>query len=57
LAGIGFTMSLFVAGLAFTDERLLTVAKIGILTASVLASIVGSVLLLRAPHVTQVSAS
>lgn len=47
LGGIGFTMSLFVAGLAFTDESLLTIAKVGILAGSALASIVGSVLLLR----------
>jgi NhaA family Na+:H+ antiporter len=47
LGGIGFTMSLFVAGLAFSDEALLTIAKLGILTASALASLVGSALLLR----------
>jgi Na+/H+ antiporter NhaA len=40
-------MSLFVAGLAFGDEALLTIAKLGILTASALASLVGSALLLR----------
>ena len=49
LAGIGFTMSLFVAGLAFSDEALLTMAKLGILTASVFAGIAGSALLLRTP--------
>ena len=49
LAGIGFTMSLFVRGLAFTDEALLTMANLGILTASVLAGVVGSALLLRTP--------
>jgi NhaA family Na+:H+ antiporter len=47
LGGIGFTMSLFVAGLAFRDEALLTIAKVGILTGSALASLVGSLLLLR----------
>lgn len=46
LAGIGFTMSLFVAGLAFTDEALLTVAKLSILAASAVAALVGSALLL-----------
>jgi NhaA family Na+:H+ antiporter len=50
LGGIGFTMSLFVAGLAFTDDALLTMSKLGILTASLLAGIVGSVLLIRSPH-------
>jgi NhaA family Na+:H+ antiporter len=46
LGGIGFTMSLFVAGLAFTDEALLTVAKLSILAASAVAALVGSALLL-----------
>ena len=48
LGGIGFTMSLFVAGLAFADERLLTMAKLGILAASLVAGIIGSVLLMMA---------
>ncbi len=37
--GIGFTMSLFIAELAFTDAVLLRDAKIGILIASVIASV------------------
>ncbi len=41
LAGIGFTMSLFVSGLAFTDEKLITQAKLGILCASIVASFAG----------------
>src|SRR5439155_9602154 len=45
LGGIGFTMSIFVAGLAFQTEALLNMAKFGIFTASLLAGIVGSVLL------------
>lgn len=45
LAGIGFTMSLFIAGSAFPDPDLLVTAKIGILVASVLAGVVGWVLL------------
>jgi Na+/H+ antiporter NhaA len=40
-------MSIFVAGLAFQDEALLNMAKLGIFTASCLAGTVGSVLLLR----------
>jgi NhaA family Na+:H+ antiporter len=47
LGGIGFTMSLFVAGLAFRDEGLLTLSKLGILAGSTLAGIAGSALLLR----------
>ncbi len=47
LGGIGFTMSLFVAGLAFMDESLLTMSKLGIFIASLSAGIIGSLLLLR----------
>jgi Na+:H+ antiporter, NhaA family len=47
LGGIGFTMSLFVAGLAFTDEVMLTMSTLGILTGSTCAAIIGSVLLRR----------
>ena len=47
VAGIGFTVSLFIAGLSFPGEELLTEeAKIAILLASVMAAIVGVVLLL-----------
>ena len=41
LGGIGFTMSLFIAALAFTDGALVTEAKIGILAASLLAGVMG----------------
>ena len=44
LGGIGFTMSLFIAGLAFTG-RLLEEAKIGILTGSTVAAGLGCLLL------------
>jgi NhaA family Na+:H+ antiporter len=47
LGGIGFTMSIFVAGLAFKDEELLRTAKVGIFIASLLAGVVGSFFLLR----------
>jgi len=46
LAGIGFTMSLFIAGLAL-DGELLEAAKIGILTGSALCAVLGSLFLLR----------
>jgi Na+:H+ antiporter, NhaA family len=51
LAGIGFTMSLFVSELAFLDPRLVGDAKIGILAASILAGIWGTLVLRKAlPH-------
>ena len=45
LAGIGFTMSLFISDLAFPDSPLVDVAKIGILAASVIAGVVGWLIL------------
>jgi Na+:H+ antiporter, NhaA family len=45
LAGIGFTISLFITDLAFTDERLREEATIGILAGSVTAAVLGIVLL------------
>jgi NhaA family Na+:H+ antiporter len=42
LAGIGFTVALFVAGLAFTDPGQQGAAKLGILAASLAAGILGS---------------
>ncbi len=41
LAGIGFTVSLFVAGLAYTDPAQLEAAKIGVLGGSVVAAAIG----------------
>jgi NhaA family Na+:H+ antiporter len=45
LAGIGFTVSLFVTGLAFDRPELAEEAKVGILAASVLASLAGAIIL------------
>ena len=41
LAGIGFTMSLFIANLAFAEAVILDQAKIGVLAASVVAALAG----------------
>jgi NhaA family Na+:H+ antiporter len=49
LGGIGFTMSLFIAGLAFADPSLLDSAKVGILGASLVAGVAGWVMLRRTP--------
>lgn len=45
LAGIGFTMSIFIAGLAFKEPELLNTAKTGVLLASLIAGILGWILL------------
>ena len=42
LAGIGFTVALFIAALAFDDATLVAGAKIGILAASLLAAVLGA---------------
>jgi len=48
-AGIGFTVALFIAELAFSDPRLLDEAKVAILAASLIAGVVGYVVLRLAP--------
>jgi NhaA family Na+:H+ antiporter len=48
LGGIGFTMSLFIAGLAFPGPAMLGAAKFGILGGSVCAGVIGYVLMRRA---------
>ena len=47
LGGIGFTMSLFIATLAFQGTNLLDSAKVGILGGSILAGIVGAFVIRR----------
>ena len=42
VAGIGFTVSLFITGLAFAEGRLADSAKVAVLFASVVAATVGS---------------
>jgi len=54
LAGIGFTMSLFIASLAFADADVLATAKVAILVASLLAGTAGLVLLRRLPQPTRI---
>jgi NhaA family Na+:H+ antiporter len=45
LAGVGFTMSLFISGLAFTHPEMIDQAKYGILLASLLAGVLGVMML------------
>jgi NhaA family Na+:H+ antiporter len=47
LGGIGFTVSLFIADLAFTDEALVNEAKVGIFAGSIASGVLGAVLLAR----------
>ncbi|WP_445191100.1 Na+/H+ antiporter NhaA [Sphingomonas sp. Tas61C01] len=50
VAGIGFTMSLFIGGLAFPDRPdLIDAVKIGVLGGSILSAIAGAILLARKP--------
>jgi NhaA family Na+:H+ antiporter len=45
LAGIGFTMSLFIAGEAFDSEALFSAAKLAIFVASLVAGVLGVLIL------------
>jgi NhaA family Na+:H+ antiporter len=47
LGGIGFTMSLFIANLAFGEAPVLETAKVGILVASVVSGIAGAIVLVK----------
>jgi len=47
LGGIGFTMSLFIANLAFGEAPALETAKVGILLASVVSGIAGAIVLVK----------
>lgn len=57
LAGIGFTVSLFVTDLAFVDPRHQAQAKVGVLAASVAAALVGSLVLSAAARRSEPSAT
>jgi len=45
LAGIGFTMSIFISGLAFSDPESIQIAKVGIFAASVISAAIGMTIL------------
>ena len=49
LGGIGFTMALFIAGLAFRDANTLAAAKLALLVASALSGIAGYLYISRIP--------
>jgi NhaA family Na+:H+ antiporter len=50
LGGIGFTMALFIANMAFTDPATVATAKVAVLAASLLAGTAGVGILLAARH-------
>jgi len=54
IAGIGFTVSLFITSLAFEDELLADDAKFGILIASIAAAVIGLLVLSRANEVIEI---
>lgn len=45
LASIGFTMSLFIGGLAFVNKEFIAQAKMGVLFASIVASFIGYIII------------
>jgi len=47
LAGIGFTMSLFIGGLSFADPALMNAVRLGVLSGSALSAVLGYVVLYR----------
>ena len=51
LGGIGFTMSIFITHLAFTDEAIIAAVKLGIFVASFIAAIIGVLLILSSKKV------
>ncbi|MEE4356182.1 MAG: Na+/H+ antiporter NhaA [Desulfococcaceae bacterium] len=50
IGGVGFTVALFITGLAFTDKVMAEEAKIGVISASLIAAIGGYLFLLLAGH-------
>jgi NhaA family Na+:H+ antiporter len=54
LTGIGFTMSLFIAGLAY-DPAILNAAKIGILAGSAVSAAAGLLMLFWLTHVKRIT--
>ncbi|ODR99376.1 sodium:proton antiporter [Methyloceanibacter methanicus] len=54
LTGIGFTMSLFIAGLAY-DPAILNAAKIGVLIAAVVSATAGLIMLFWLTHVKRIA--
>ncbi|MCR8722971.1 Na+/H+ antiporter NhaA [Frigidibacter sp. ROC022] len=56
LAGIGFTMSLFIGGLSFSDLHLMNQVRLGVLAGSGIAAVLGFTILMLAPRQEQAGA-
>lgn len=50
LAGVGFTMSLFIGGLSFADAALMNQVRLGVLSGSIISGILGYTALMLASH-------
>lgn len=50
LGGIGFTVSIFIAGLSFSDLETVEIAKLGVFAGSLVSAGTGSLILLRRPR-------
>jgi Na+:H+ antiporter, NhaA family len=53
LAGIGFTMSIFISNLAFADAQTISYAKVSVLIASLIATAIGLLVLFNTKKVTE----
>ena len=53
LAGIGFTMSIFISNLAFKDPQVVSYSKVAVLIASLLATIAGLAILFTTAKITE----
>ena len=45
LAGIGFTMSLFIGALAYADPEHQTLVRIGVISGSIMSGVLGAMIL------------
>jgi NhaA family Na+:H+ antiporter len=55
LAGIGFTMSIFISNLAFNDTQTISYAKVSVLLASLLATTIGLIILFNTKPLPEVA--
>ena len=53
LAGIGFTMSIFISNLAFNDDQTIKYAKVSVLLASLIATMIGLSILFNTKSITE----